>query len=227
MRSFILCTFLATCFLTVISSCSNPQKKVSENYSFKSIKYYVRYMQTNKELQADAKFKTDTVLQVEGPVLFNAKNMQLKKIPGIALLYRSVTKVATVDTLYTFEHQNKDGSTHKEPILMPAFEKVRLEQNILSQEKGGTLLWEGAKLTKDDALVIIYTDAKGNTFKQNHIGGTANTSLAFNGKQLAQFALGKGTILVIRKRTTVQRKQQTTLIKTVETYSQPIPFELK
>lgn len=227
MRSFILCTFLAACFLTIISSCSNPQKKVTESYSFKSIKYYVRYMQLNKELQADASFKTDTAIQIEGPILFNAKNMRLKKIPGIALLYRSVVKTAIVDTLYSFEYQNKDGSTHSETIPMPAFEKVRLDQKVISQEEGGTFVWEGAKLTKNDALIILYTDAKGKTFKQNHIGGTANTRLSFNGERLAQFALGEGSVLIIRQRTTVERKQQTTIIKTSEIYSQSIPFELK
>jgi hypothetical protein len=227
MRPFILCTFLATCFLTMLSSCNSPQKEVSESSSFKNIRYYLRYMQANKELQVDVNFKADTAVRINGPVLLNGKKMPLKRIPGIALLYRSVLKPVLLDTLYTFECQLKANTMYKETITVPAFKNVRLDKKTISQDNGGGFIWEGSNLTKNDALLIIYTDATGKTFKQNHIGGTVGNRLPFKGKQLAQFALGEGSILVIRKRTTVQRKQQTTIIKTSEIYSQPIPFELK
>jgi hypothetical protein len=231
-------------FGSLFSACNNNTKPAAntptERYGFKKINGYVRYNDRQRELQADLTFRTDSTKQIEGLVVLNDELMRFKKRPKVGLQYVYDKRGEPFQRTQTFAYVEKDGSQQELSITLPEFDSLRLLSDGISQSKGGLLGWQGAALNRQDGLVLIVTDANGQTFSINHNGLTKGTRYEIMPLHAQKMALGTAKIEALRKRTIIEQdgkkaqnaedlssEAKTTRLLTIEHYLLPISFEVK
>lgn len=218
---------LLTLLLGACTTPSTPAKKqASERYGFKKVNAYVRYLARQRELKADMTFRTDSTKAIDGLVVLNDELMQFKKRPKVGLQYVLNKRVPEFDRKQTFVYLEKDGSQQELSITLPEFDSLRFLSNGISHEKGGLLGWEGATFDKKDGLVLILTDANGQTFSMNHVGITKGNTYQIQPSHAQSMALGTATLEATRKRTIIEQKDSSTHLLTIEYYLLPFSFEV-
>lgn len=213
--------------LTACNNPSNPAKgQQPERYGFTKVNGYVRYVALQRELQADLTFRTDSTKAIDGLVVLNDELMNFKKRPKVGLQYILNKKVMKFDRSQTFAYVEKDGSQQELSITLPEFDSLKILSGSISQEKGGLLGWEGPTFDDKDGLVLILTDANGQTFSINHIGSSKGNTYQIPSSYAKKMALGPAKMEATRKRTSIQQKEGNTQLLTIEHYLLPISFEV-
>ena len=162
----ILIVFLAA--LCACNNSSNPnQETASERYGFQKINAYVRYVALQRELQADLTFRTDSTQAIEGLVVLNDELMLFKKRPKLGLQYLLQKRVMNFNRKQTFAYVEKDGSQQELSITLPKFDSIRFLSEGVSHKDGGLIGWDGPAFDEKDGMVLLLTDANGQTFSIN------------------------------------------------------------
>lgn len=212
---------------TACNNPSNPAKEQpAERYGFTKVNAYVRYVALQRELQADLTFRTDSTKAIDGLVVLNDELMQFKKRPKVGLQYILNKKVLDFDRKQTFAYVEKDGSQQELSITLPEFDSLKVLSGSISHQKGGLLGWEGPTFDDKDGMVLILTDANGQTFSINHVGVTKGNTYQIQPSYAKKMALGTAKLEVTRKRTSIQQKEGNTQLLTIEYYLLPISFEV-
>ena len=216
----IACGFLA---------CQSPQTSaVSPKYGFKKINAYVRYLAMRKELYGEITFRTDSTRQLNGQVTLNEKPLVFHRRPKVGLQYAGTRQAADFEATQTFSYTEKDGSRQNVSITLPVFDSVALlSQGVLSKQTGGLLGWQGASFDKKDGLVLLFTDAEGQTFSVNHTGKTNGTQYQILPTVAQRLAEGPGRLEITRKRIEISQLDSLTQWATIEYYCPPISFNVQ
>ena len=183
-------------------------------------------MQQNRELQAEITFRTDSSESIAEKVRFNHEIMIPKKLPSVGLQYRIVKNAVDFDSIYTFEYTEKNGPKTMIPLTMNPFLRPQIEKNKISKKFGGILNWRGDPLNRDDGLILIFTDAKGQTFSINHSGISRGNKFEIVREYANRLAKGTASLLITRKKTTIRQKKKQSLLICIEYYHKAIEFEV-
>lgn len=216
-------------FIGSLSSCSptNSSPTTPNTYAFSKINCYVRYLEQTRELQADMTFRTDSTKAIDGQVFLNELPMLFKKRPKVGLQYSLTKNSTTFEQEYRFSYTEKDGSTAKLAIKLNPFDSLKVASDGISKSTGGLLTWQGPPLGSEDGLVLIFSDAKGNTFSINHNGISKGNKFQILAEHSDRLEIGPATILATRKKTTIKKENEVVKMLTIEYYSTPIKFEVK
>jgi len=227
-RYFIF-VFLSLMIWATMPAC-NPAPEPSPEptlYVFSKVNCYVRYIEHKKELQAEMTFRSDSTRGIQGAVKVNDEVMTFKMLPTVGFQYRLIKTMPKLDSIYVFQYTEKDGSTAKMSIGLDKFENLRIaSKGGISQKAGGLLEWDGVPLTKEDGLVLILTDAEGNTFSINHAGVSKGNQFEILGEHANRLAVGKATLNATRKRTILQEENGNIKLLTLEYYLKPIELQV-
>ncbi len=221
--------FFGALFISFLFGCS-PKKAAPtkpSTYAFSKINCYVRYLAQTRELQADMTFRTDSTKAIEGEVFLNDLPMIFRKRPEVGLQYSLSKRSTKFEQKYTFSYTEKDGSTAKLDIELNPFDSLKVASDGISKSKGGLLTWQGPALGSEDGLVLIFSDAKGNTFSINHSGISKGNKFEILSEHSSRLEIGTATVLATRKKTTIKKENKVTKMLTMEYYSAPITFEVK
>lgn len=212
-----------------LSGCgsSNSVAEPPSNYAFSKINCYVRYLAQTRELQADMTFRTDSTKAIEGQVFLNDLPMIFRKRPEVGLQYSLTKSSVAFEQKYTFSYTEKDGSTAKLDIELKPFDSLKIASDGISKSNGGLLAWQGPPLGSEDGLVLIFSDAKGNTFSINHSGISKGNKFQILPEYANRLEVGPATVLTTRKKTMIKKEKETTKMLTFEYYNAPIKFEVK
>lgn len=212
-----------------LSACSTSSttQQVAEKYDFKKINCYVRYMAVNRELQAEMTFRTDSTIAIEGPVLCNEKTLQFRKLPQVGLQYRSIENGVNFDYDYTFSYTEKGGQKVDLNIALKEFKEFKIATEGVSKTTGGLITWEGDAMTKEDGMVLVFTDEAGKSLSINHVGNSKGATFDILPQHIQSLSEGKATLQVTRKRTLVRQNKNCTELLTVEYYLPIISFDIK
>lgn len=226
---FFLKMLFGALFLGSFLGCSptNSSPTTPNTYAFSKINCYVRYLEQTRELQADMTFRTDSTKAIEGQVLLNDLPMIFRKRPKVGLQYSLSKRSTTFDRAYTFSYTEKDGSTAKLDIALNPFDSLKIASDGISKSAGGLLTWQGPALGSEDGLVLIFSDAKGNTFSINHNGISKGNKFQIIPEHANRLDLGSATVSATRKKTIIKKENDVVKMLTIEYYTAPIKFEVK
>ena len=124
---------------TVIPSAWTPTTSEPSKYPFSNINCYLRYLNQNRELQAEMTFRTDSSIAIEGDVFLNDEVMHYKNLPSVGMQYRLIKNAVAFDSIYTFSYTERDGQIAKLNIELNKFENLHIASDGLSKKNGG--LW--------------------------------------------------------------------------------------
>lgn len=214
----------------LFAACNNPtnpaKEPAPERYGFQKVNGYVRYVQSLRELQADMTFRTDSTKAIEGLVVLNDELMRFKRRPKVGLQYVLNKRGKDFERKQTFAYVEKDGSQQELSITLPIFDSLQMLSGTLSQKSGGLLGWNGPAFDNKDGLVLLLTDANGQTFSINHVGVTKGSSYQIPPSYAQRLAVGTAQLEATRKRTNIIQKDSSTQLLTIEYYHLPLSFEV-
>ena len=228
-RTITIVTILTFLIGMLNCACNNVQTKASTHYEFKKITGYIRYLDELKELQAELTFKTDSAVAIKGAVKLNQYLLNYKQLPKIGIQYRMLKRGIELDSSFQFSYEDLNGSIIEIPYRAETFKDVQMITDGLSISKGAAISWRGNALEGNDGMVLILSDEIGNNFSIHHAGITRGTKFEINKSFTSGLSKGKGTLRIIRKKTTTQAlydNPEMVLIN-YEHYLKPIHFEIK
>jgi|GEM_PF-3425471 len=222
-------SILIVFFSLWLSACgtSSPSHQTTETYGFRKINCYVRYMAVNRELQAEMTFRTDSTIAIEGAVSCNDKPLQFRKLPQVGFQYRNITNGVNFDYDYTFRYIEKSGQPVELDVSLEKFDDFKIATENVSKTKGGLITWEGSPMTKEDGMVLVFTDEKGTSLSINHVGNSKGATFDILPQHIQSLSEGKATLQVTRKRTIVRQNKGCTELLTIEYYLPIISFDIK
>ncbi len=228
----LLITSLATISILFTLGCKSDSK-VEAPKETKHIfaKYYVRYLQTEKELKAEVSFKEgDSLATARSIVLTDVTfeeepmNVQnLGKTHGIRYVSR---KTGLYKDQYTFNYNGDQLGSMSHAVKMNTITDFKLKDNKIDKKTGGTLIWQGKPLQKNQELILLFTDEQKKAFPLQIKGPSDKTEIKLSAKDLIGLTSGKGQLMLVKKQISQSKEDNFSKISEMEFYSNHIDIEV-
>lgn len=129
--------------------------------------FFVRYLVPEKELKAYASFSQGDSVQIskavalEGGLTFQGSAMEAHDLQGqqIRYFYRAQ---ADYKAPYTFKGKTPAGKDFEFTLNMSSIGKFSIKEGVISKSKGMTLVIENGTLTKEETVVMLFTNPADN-----------------------------------------------------------------
>ena len=220
--------WLLIVFILLLSfyfSCESAQKKSLQNDILK-IDYYVRYMESDKQVKAELSFSevVDSTKKVipkrMKEVLFQDNALDGKKVKD-SYKYQLNKKIPFSDT-FNFAFRDNTKEIVNQSILINSITDFSIKKNKVSKLGGTTLTLIGNPLQKEESIVILLSDTNNKTIT------FYSKDLSFNilPEKISDLSLGSGTIYVVRKQLLAIYSDSHQLTGVTEYYSEVKEIEI-
>lgn len=194
--SLLSCAFILLTSLCL--SCESSQKQSIQKDILK-IDYYVRYLQSDKQVKAAISFSEviDSTKKIipkrMNEVLFQNNALDGKKVKD-SYKYQ-LTKQIPFEDAYNFAYRDYTQQVGNHSISINPITDFSIKKNKVSKLGGTTLTLVGNPLQKKETIVILLSDAKNktSTFFAKEL------SITISPENVKDLSLGKGSIYVVRK----------------------------
>ncbi len=194
--------------------------------------FYLRYVAEKRELQVEARLVADTgTVCIKDSFFINSKNSEAEAASLTAqrykneflhkLLRENITFSPPYLISFLFANQRV-----KHILNAPQIQNLRLATAFVSTETGGLLVWEGQPFGELDAVHILITDAKGQTYSLNHTGKTRSNELPLPAAELKNLAKGQATLQLSFQHNEIQR-EGAEVQKIIEYYCPPVQIVVR
>ncbi len=214
-------------FLISLGSCTNEQNATTTNSQQTFTNFYVRYLEDDQELKAEAIFKIGDSLQTATAqaiqsVSFENTPMDLKDLGKNGMRYRSKKQGQSFKDKYLFNAQLDAKTSIDYPLSINAVNSFSIKEKQISRSKGVTISWDGAPLVKGELLVVFFVnpDKKPVSFTIN--GPTNKSEVFLEAKNLNRLKAGEGTLRLIRKVLNRLDEDPLNVESVIEYYTRPI-----
>lgn len=227
MRSSLIfaCLLLGLC-----TTCKNAAIEQEEKPPHWFAKYYVRYLQTERQLKAHASFlEGDSIKNAEpkrfrGGVSFQGKKMQFRDLQG--KLYRYLLNEQTdYNETFLFRHRDDNGDYWEYTMRMHPIEDFFVKDKI-SKSKGMTIVADGAILQSNESLVLLFSDERNRATTLTIEGPSKTIELSIPPEQLGDLSVGKGKLYLVKKQFNEDQEEQLNASSSIEFYTKSIDIEV-
>ncbi|MFK8101507.1 MAG: hypothetical protein AB8G15_03235 [Saprospiraceae bacterium] len=229
---FTLLSYLA--FLLFLGSCTNEQNadtnsnKITATTSQQTFtNFYVRYLEDDQELKAEAIFKIGDSLktataQAIQSVSFENTPMTIKDLGKNGIRYRSKKSGQSFKEKYTFNAQLDSKISIDYPLSINTVNSFSIKEKQVRRSKGVTITWDGTPLVKGELLVVFFVnpDKKPVSFTIN--GPTNKSEVFLEAKNLSRLKAGEGKLRLIRKVLNRLDEAPQNIESVIEYYTRPI-----
>ncbi len=224
--------YLLVCFLFFsMISCQQDSAKSSNNDVKLFADFYVRYLQNEQQLKAEAIFKRGldkekaNKIELEGDVKFDGQLLNPIKLNNSIFRYQLESKRAFKEnTIFKIEHDK--GTTTEHSIGMSPIGKFSLENGSASKKNGFLLAWDGANLTDKERLLVLVTDKNNKAHSISINGPSKNQQARIKGVDLQPLATGAGYIYLVKKTSNTVTKDDMIISSLAEYYTDRILIEI-
>jgi hypothetical protein len=192
-------TFIFLAFVLVFISCKNKEAATQYDKTV-LINYYLRSDNTDfVTAEAYVRHESDTSLPNIETVTVEGKAM-LKSPHQNNAMWRFRLDQEIKANNYEFTVNHVGQKPIKAKLSSKPIRKYAIKEGVISKSKGFTLTWEGEALSENnETLVLLITDANGQSMSLNRVGGTAESGMFIDPVQLDYFATGKANFYLVRK----------------------------
>jgi len=221
--------WLSIVFILLLScyfSCESIQKKSLQNDILK-IDYYVRYLQSDKQVKAEISFSevVDSTKKIMPKrmveVLFQENALDGKRIKD-RYKYQLTKNISFADTFnFTYRANTTQGVANQFITINPIID-FSIKKNKVSKLGGTILTLIGNPLQQEESIIILLSDANNKTIT------FLAKELTFNilPEKVKDLASGKGTIYVVRKHSSTADSEVQQLTGLTEYYSEVKEIEI-
>lgn len=203
-----IATILAA-FILLISLCfsCNFSQKESQQKNILQVEYYIRYMQTDKQVKVEISFTEMDSTKKRTPkmmeeVLFMDNALSGEKA-GNKYRYQ-LTKEMPFAQNYAWSYRLSNGETMTNDIGIAPISDFVIKKGKVSKTAGTNLTFEGEVLSNKEMLVLLLSDVNNKTVTIKTGNHSRNSPITILPEQVNQLAVGKGTLYIVK-----QQKSQT------------------
>lgn len=195
-------------FIVIFLSCTNKNgnnTEVSEATYDKTLmlKYYLRADKSNFiTAEIYAYHQGDTTLPEIESATLQGEPMLQKKMNNDRMWRMRIDQNFPKNSEFKFVVNHKGYKPIEATFESEAINSFRVKEGVISISKGFTINWDGPRIgSQNETMIIVITDAKGQSATLNRIGETAGSSFSIDPVQLEynEFAKGPATISLTRK----------------------------
>lgn len=194
-------------------------------------KYYIRFLQEEKETRAEASFFTGSNFEeaqardIEA-ITFQDRSMKAQNLGarGIRYFYRSRVPY---NTTYKFTYNEKASSSQQRQFEMDGIEEFLIKEGKVDRSDGITLVWKGEALDSTQSMVLMFTDENKKASYTTIEGPTETPEIKINSDQLANLSPGKGELYLVKKQNRSVQEHQAMILASMEFYTRPIKIEVQ
>jgi hypothetical protein len=193
--------------------------------------FYIRYLQEDGSIKAQAKFKQFSEKQEEWyypetGVSFMDFPMNLKEMNGVTDDFYEYIGRKPLQPEMLFKFVNTKLIQVKQKVTYDNISNLRIKEGEIKVDSGFTLIWDGATLQENDELSLMVESEEGQVHKISYSGATNSNELKYIPEQVEKFPKGKVKISPMRMH--FKRFSETSEVQgafTIEYYFKP--FEVK
>ncbi|HMQ47542.1 MAG TPA: hypothetical protein PKA00_09285 [Saprospiraceae bacterium] len=212
-----------------IQSCQS-ESKAKEQHLF--IEYFVRYLETERELKANATFLKGDTLQTAKPktflggIQFQGNDMVLKNVSNDVARYTLIQNGVNFYQPLTFNYLDDDGAAQDFSIAMGKPGPFQFYKNRIVKKEGIQMLIENGDLTEDESLVVFFTDKDYKAAILNLRGPHQGNEYYFTPNQVTGLTPGLNEVYLVKKKHLVQKSEKQTVVADIEFYTNPGKVEI-
>ena len=220
-------------FLLLLSFTACQQDSTASNANDIKLfaNYYVRYLQNEQQLKADASFRKGlekekaTKIDLAGEVRLANKPLVPVRLNNTIFRYQ-LEETMDFRSSYDFVLEHDSGEATKHTIALSPIGKFSLENGLASKTDGFQLNWDGAKLEKNERILLMITDKNSKAHSVTINGPSANQMSKIKGADLTGLAAGNGYIYLVKKRMQEEIQGTTVINSLAEYYTDRILVEI-
>ena len=196
-------TFLAGLILLLLVGLScESSKKESTNNKKLIVDYYVRYLQSDKQVKAEISFSELDSIGKTMPKIMTEVLFQQKALDGKRILNRyryQLTESASFEDNYTFDYRRNGEGFIKQEIAMSPIEAFEIKNKQVSKTESTILTLKGTAFKENEQLVLLFSDKNNKTATVTFDNLSMDQSLTILPKQIADLTIGKGSLYLVRR----------------------------
>jgi len=211
-------------FILLISLCfsCNFLQKEATIKNILQVDYYVRYLQSDKQLKVNISFTETDSTEKKMPkkmeeVLFANKTLNGEKV-GKEYRYQLETQMPfkkEYGLTYRLNQVDIDSAT----IQMQAISDFFIKKDKVSKTAGTNLNFEGVEQSAKETLVLLFSDANNKTATIKIGNHAVNAPITILPEQVSQLEVGKGKVYLVKKQTIQTKSMSVELTGSTEYYS--------
>ncbi len=222
MKHFYLFVFTA-----LLVACQSDQAGSKHMFA----DFFVRYLETERQLKAHAAFyegdtlKTARSVTFEKPVYFQGYPMDRRQIEDKTLRY-IFNGVGTYDSAFVFQYTDLRGRKQDFNLSMAPIRDFSIKEPVASLRKGFTLLLDASPFDAEESLVLLFTGPNNKSAMAEFKGPFNLTELSVPAVQLVDAEPGLNSLYLVRKRTSQYKTPAMDITASAEYYTKIIDVEL-
>ena len=217
---------LSTYFILILLlGCQTNINQAEEKIS---VEFYFRFLEPEQQMRAEATFykgesPSPKNITVE-KAYFQEKVMEVRKLKTHGTRYRSEIAGSYPQSL-SFKFIDEKGKTHYHQSTMGPILSFDINESKKNDEM--KLSWEGAPLSQEESIVLLFSDKNELVVSHTHEGPTHKSSLVFPKEKLKELAKGNGKLYLVKKRLTKDSQKDPYVQMLIEYYTDAITFKIK
>lgn len=194
--------------------------------------YYVRYLETERQIKAHAAFyegdsvRTARPLQFTSSVLFQGDPMNPRNLPPNTIRYIYNGTGDYAPTGFTFQYQDLAGKNQKQVLQMTPISDFSVTAEA-SRSKGLTLNIQSAPFQENESLILFFTNLSNNKAYSLEYKGLIDLPLIIAPSELEGITPGKQSLYLVKKQSNSLKAANMDITTTVEFYSKTIEVQIQ
>lgn len=228
MRYFLLFTFLGS-----LAACRNESSNATAGAATARLttEFYVRYLETERQLKAHAAFTYGDSLpplqthHFPKGVQFQGNPMEPNQLPDRTLryVYNGTGDYATDG--FSFTYEDPSGKNRSQTLKLAPIEDFSVKGTATPQ--GLTLILKGAPFQANESLILLFLNEKNQAFSAEFKGPFDVEELAVPPAQLAGITSGKHFLYLVKKQITTRADGNANITSEIEFYSKTIEVQIR
>ena len=223
--SLILLVFSALMF----AGCGGAQPEEAPRHLF--AEFFVRYLQTERELKAHATFFEGDSIQTAipkafaGGATFQGVGMNARNLPGGTVRYALEQHDNYADT-FRFSFKDDLGIRRDIPVAMAPIDSFSVRDEQISKSTGMALYARGGRLTKGESMVLFFSDQDNKASTILLTGPSAGEEYRIPAAKVETFAPGNYDLYLVKKKREVVKGDTISTMADIEYYTNTIKVEV-
>lgn len=215
--------------LLFFNSCKSD--KTTEKIPHLFADYYVRYLETGRQIKAHAAFYEGDSVRTARPVQFNSTvrfqgdPMNPRQLPPntIRYIYNGIGDYAANG--FTFQFQDMNGKNRQQVLKMAPITDFSITSEA-SRSKGLTLNIQSTPFQENESLILFFTNVRTNQAYSLEYKGLVDVSLVIAPNELATITPGKHVLYLVKKQINTLREDNLDATTAVEFYTKTIEIQI-
>lgn len=193
--------------------------------------FFVRYLQTERELKAHASFFEGDSIQAAVPkafaegATFQGKGMNTRNLPGGTVRYTFEQRDNYADT-FQFSFKDDLGIRRNIPVAMAPIDSFSVRDEQISKSKGMALYARGGRLAKGESMVLFFSDQDNKASTILLTGPSAGEEYRIPAAKVETFSPGRYELYLVKKKREVVKGDTISTMADIEYYTNTINVEV-